>query len=190
MKKFIFMLVVMTAVVVPIGVNAFSASLVAKENNIVCDEESNICTGTADFYMVPNNGESLDFTDNMDIKGTVKEGRLVKSVRISKTGDNFDFAITGDLADNEATLVTKEAEHTVTGEEYIGTIEWTFENEENRTTEDCSVIITLNDVTVTVEPEPNPETGIELPYIILGLAAVAGIGVYMVTRKNNKLFNV
>ncbi len=189
MKKFIFMLVAMVVVVAPMGVEAF-ADIKPGKTETTCDS-NDLCTVTAEVMIEPQGSDPAEFKFDVSYDGTVKEGRLVKSVSVLENGENFNLEITGDLADNTAKLSINEPTYSLTGSEHMATIQWTYQDDVDKTQEDCSVVINWEGASITVYPEEeNPQTGIELPYILLGVAAVAGIGVYMVSRKNTKLFKI
>ncbi len=184
MKKVLFMLAVVVGITVPLGVEA--AKFEKGEAVVECTTET--CTVEVDLFILPSGTEAEEFKFDTPITGSVEEGRLVTDIEIVKSGDNFNFEITGALDSNEAKLTPKEPTYSLTERQLFATVKWTYTNEVDHTSEDCSVKVNLDTMTITVEPEVTPETGMNLPLIILGLSAVAGIGVYMVTRKNTKMF--
>lgn len=177
-KKYFIMIVMTVLLLVPLGVHA--ATSIAIKSDKACLDADDFCRNTAKVYIT---------TDDLIAEPVVADVTLASGVTIEKVESSTAFTVT-----NDGTKITfAPVDGTYTGdnkETLIGTVTFKYAS----TLADCSVKFnftaynTTKDVTITAAT--TTPTGAALPLAILGTAAVAGIGIYLVTKRNTKMYKI
>ncbi len=179
MKKYFSLFMLAMVLVMPFNVNAeLAASLPVKESVDSCPND--VCTKEVEFYFISEDGTTTTFEKTSPLTGSFEYGADVTLEGV-ESSLSFNLALSGDNL--TVTPVSDTVEVSDSEELLVGTVIVTYPKDST----DCDVRLMLGDSEADIH---NPETGVSLPMVTLGAVAVLGIGVYCVTRKNNKLFKI
>lgn len=179
MKKLLSFLVIGVVAVLPLSVKAFSLVPSCEKS---CPTEDGKCEQTCKIE-VKNNTDSLtSIAPTLTITGdsdkiTLKSIQGGEGWEASQTRDgnviNLSFLATSPVTASNFTLAT-----------------FVLELEDKAT--DCSLSLKNGEVTVEIETDVTEEveTGATIPLAILACAVVAGGAIYLVTKKNKKLYKI
>lgn len=111
-----------------------------------------------------------------------------KAIEVAECSGSDSFDVTQDTTATTGTVIctwnAKDAEAGVKGEKILlGTITITLDA---NTTEDCTINYSYEGESGKI----NPATGGSLPYAIIAAGVLLAGGVYVATRKKNKLYNI
>lgn len=191
MKKFIMFLVAML-IVMPASVSAIRLELIVPDETPPKDdcEGESYCSYSIDSWILAD--EKLSLAKGTEIKVTfttsdaaIKLDGVIPATglaELSSTSDSVTFVVTGDSYDLVANSNVE-----------FATFMFGFDN--TGTIPDCSIEFEIPSFT-SEDPEEekdtttNPETGNFVPLVGLSGVAVAGAGVYFMSRKKSKMFNI
>lgn len=196
MKKFIIFLVAML-IVMPGGVNAVNSvvlEMIVPQGTTSaddCPDGEVICRYTMDTWLlasevisIPKGTEiTASFTPSDD---AIKFESVVPATGLTVLTENTNsvvFVVTADSYEISATSNTD-----------FATFVFSYDNDGSLT--NCKVEFSVPTYLIEDEPEEekdtttNPETGNFVPLVGLSGVAVAGAGVYFISRKKSKMFNI
>ncbi len=191
MKKYLLTILFAILVIMPMGVNASLEFDMPTSTGSECEEGSNTCRAKVPVYASSTTGSAYIVEIGSPIVASITDiGGAVTGIEVISS-DKFEF--TYDSATQKVTITPKQPTVEVNEKEIIGYIVSVFDKTKG-TGPDCGFSVDIEGTVVVPEIETeeptNPETGVDLPIIILGVAAVAGIGVYFMTRKNTKMYKI
>ncbi len=177
MKKYLFMFA-LAVLLLPVGVNAegYQYEQVGEQ---VCSGDT--CTETYEVYLTVDAGDEITIEKDSPLTGKFTKGADIVNV-VATDSDEFTFDINGD----NATLTPILSEVTITDKTLLFTLEVEYNNVPSP---DCDLSLNLNGSSTTIITT-TPETGIDLPTIILGIGLVAGIAMFVVTKNKTKMYKI
>lgn len=172
MKRFISLVVMSLVALLPFGVDA--ATNIAPSCSAA--DENGVITCTISYKITDQAG-----VDNLSVTLTENGGAEIVSIN---DAEKSDWSVSSkDKVDGVWTILL--VSPGVDGEGSLFTFQYQASGKD-----DCKVVLSLNNETVNITPEKNPETGATLPYIALGIIALGATGAYIATKNKGKMYRI
>ncbi len=193
MKKFFSILVVgmMVGLLFPMMVGAAGKPKISVkvDRNAVCkDIDEETCEWTYSLKVVSD--QEITF-ESIPIRITYapKDGKKNGAVSITPNAPAESWLSTPSQEENGYLITYYPASGSVTGKEFdLGTLTVKTQKGEEY---DCTLNIGFGSVDIDVEIiEENPKTGVTLPITIIALGIVTAVGIYVISKKNTKLYKI
>lgn len=175
MKKYLSILVIGIALILPMSVGAATV-----KTDFTCDKKctdnGDTCQTTCKLALTGDSVAVTSFSANLNLS----PGLTIDSI---KPAEGFTNMGTGN------TLQLMAATSTSGTRVELATIVINVPKD----AKDCKIELQPTgyaNVTVDVKPEENPKTGATIPLAIIACGAVAACGVYVVSKKNTKLYKI
>lgn len=123
-----------------------------------------------------------------EAKFTFDYSSAVKTLTCEDEPNNGFIATTNTSgAGKQCTFAIPESKEGIAGQKIkVGYVKVTVDK--NAKDEDCVINYSLDGVKGTIKP--NPQTGMNIPYAVIGIGAVTVAVIYFATRRKNKLYKI
>jgi len=181
MKKILGLMIMSLVALLPLSADA--ATSIGYNCNSV--DENGLRTCTISYNITDAEGAS-----SLNVKLTEQGGAVITKV---ENASDSDWTVTSnDYDSNNKVWNVLLSSPGVSGEGNLFTFTYQVSGET-----DCKVLISLNNETTPINPEPTPDTptenedtGATLPYIALGTIAIIAVGAYIATKNKSKMYKI